>query len=415
MENLINEETFFNTIKSCKSLSPIINKINNNSYLLNFVLLRTNYLDKGVKIIERLYNIKYNLTDIQFCQICKINILKWNKKGYYNNTCGNADCIKITTKNTITNNFDGELKRREKIKESNKNKTPEEKKKKIDKIKETLMNKYGVDSYAKTKEFKDFMIKNYGYISPFELEKTHEKSKETLIERYDVDHNFKIKEVIEKRKNTFLEKYDEISATKNTEIKNKTKKTNLRKYGFVSPIMNINVKNKSNKTLLDNWGVDTPLKNKDILLKYESTMFNRYGVKYWIQDSNNFDNLNKNGKHKKYTLPNGEEVNLQGYEDYVLDLILLKNFNIDDIYIKNKNITEEIGVITYQNNNKEHKYYPDFYIKSINLIVEVKSTYTYSSDIIINKLKRQACIDKKLNFEFIILDKKTYNTWKNKK
>jgi hypothetical protein len=59
-----------------------------------------------------------------------------------------------------------------------------------------------------------------------------------------------------------------------------------------------------------------------------------------------------------------------------------------------------------------HKYYPDFYIKNENKIIEVKSEYTYNSDLEINLLKKQSFIDNDINFEFVIVCKKDYESWK---
>jgi len=65
--------------------------------------------------------------------------------------------------------------------------------------------------------------------------------------------------------------------------------------------------------------------------------------------------------------------------------------------------------------NKKHKYYPDFYIKDINKIIEVKSVYTYEIELSKNLLKEKACKDKGLKFDFVIISKKDYNDWKKKK
>jgi len=54
-------------------------------------------------------------------------------------------------------------------------------------------------------------------------------------------------------------------------------------------------------------------------------------------------------------------------------------------------------------NSKTRRYYPDIYIKSENKIIEVKSDYTMKQHKNINLLKRQACLDKGLQFEFMII------------
>ena len=55
--------------------------------------------------------------------------------------------------------------------------------------------------------------------------------------------------------------------------------------------------------------------------------------------------------------------------------------------------------------SKIHRYYPDFFIQGDNLIVEVKSEYTYNKDFEINLLKKKACLDSGFLFVFYIIGK----------
>ena len=57
------------------------------------------------------------------------------------------------------------------------------------------------------------------------------------------------------------------------------------------------------------------------------------------------------------------------------------------------------GNIKYTNKNV---YYPDFYLEEMNLIVEIKSKYTYECDYDKNILKRNGCIKNGYKFIFII-------------
>jgi len=67
--------------------------------------------------------------------------------------------------------------------------------------------------------------------------------------------------------------------------------------------------------------------------------------------------------------------------------------------------SEEL-IIPYKSpvDNRFHRYFPDFYIKSENKIIEVKSAWTYNINFDINQLKMQSCLNKKYNFEFMIID-----------
>lgn len=94
---------------------------------------------------------------------------------------------------------------------------------------------------------------------------------------------------------------------------------------------------------------------------------------------NNFNNseyvtkfFSSSGKKKEYILPNNEIITLRGYEPQFLDYIFNnKIFDIDDIDYKPSRIE-------YFSDKTKHFYYPDFYIKSLNLIVEIKSTWIYN-------------------------------------
>lgn len=115
------------------------------------------------------------------------------------------------------------------------------------------------------------------------------------------------------------------------------------------------------------------------------------------------DKVEKNSKRfKDYILPSGKIVRIQGYEGLALDK-LLKDFDETDLLIQRKEIENEIGKIIYKYNDIEHQYIPDIYIKSLHKIIEVKSSWTYKSQLELNKLKEQSCIDAGLNFEFMIL------------
>jgi DNA topoisomerase VI subunit A len=76
---------------------------------------------------------------------------------------------------------------------------------------------------------------------------------------------------------------------------------------------------------------------------------------------------------KKYTLPSGKIINIQGYENYALDKMFKDNVKEDDICF----IKKEVPIIWYEENNKKHRHYVDFFIKSLNKCIEVKSIWTF--------------------------------------
>ena len=228
------------------------------------------------------------------------------------------------------------------------------------KYKETSLKKYGVDNYSKTKDFKDRMVKNN-------------------IEKYGTDWY-----------------------QKSEDFKLKSVKTCLEKYGFTSYSKTNEFKKKIRESFLNNWGVDWYTKSKDFRDKFKKTCLEKYGFEHFMLDDFICNSFKK--QFKSYILPSGESIKLQGYENFALDILFL-NYVESDIVISNTDIREEIGIINYFIGDNEKVYLPDIYIKSQNKIIEVKSKWTYEIEIIKNKLKKEACLDMGMEFEFWIIDR----------
>jgi hypothetical protein len=72
---------------------------------------------------------------------------------------------------------------------------------------------------------------------------------------------------------------------------------------------------------------------------------------------------------------------------------------------------EDAHTIRYFYDGKTRSYFPDFYYRPLNLIIEIKSTYTYESNIDKNLAKRNAAI--KAGFDFIFIIDKNYDEFIN--
>lgn len=78
-------------------------------------------------------------------------------------------------------------------------------------------------------------------------------------------------------------------------------------------------------------------------------------------------------RRKEYRVPSGKVILLQGGEPYVLNN-LLQTYDEQDIVSGAKNVPK----ISYLDSDcKQKSYFPDFFIPSENIIIEVKSSYTY--------------------------------------
>ena len=129
----------------------------------------------------------------------------------------------------------------------------------------------------------------------------------------------------------------------------------------------------------------------------------KYGVK-WVSSVDEINKKQQNGGYSwhDFETPSGKVFRLQGYEPIVV-LDLYKNYDESDIIIGLQNIIDEIGFFHYFYENKNHRYYPDIYIKSENLVIEVKSVWTYNKEKDKNILKMQSVLNTDIKFKFIIL------------
>lgn len=145
-----------------------------------------------------------------------------------------------------------------------------------------------------------------------------------------------------------------------------------RKKSYINKMLNSRYSNNS-KENIEKKRVETILKNTGFNTYSE---FVSYHKKKWYKSltedehNNLFDKVTKSRnqyKYHMYTL-NGNEVRTQGYEKYVLD-VLIEHF--DNTKIK---VDSGISIRYKDKNGKTRRYYPDIIID--NLLFEVKSSYT---------------------------------------
>lgn len=197
-------------------------------------------------------------------------------------------------------------------------------------------------------------------------------------------------EIKEKVKNTCLKKYGTSNYFKTDECKEKIKQTNLKNYGVDNVFKNDEIKKQIQKTNIEKFGVDNPSKSVEIKIKKETTCLRNHGVKSPYQNRYIFEKNLKSGlKIKKFE---NSELNYQG--SYELDFLNIFYNKID---------IEKGLTINYEIDNKNKYYHSDYYIPSLDLIVEIKSTYWYNKCKKINEIKEQYA--KKDHNYIMILDK----------
>ena len=229
------------------------------------------------------------------------------------------------------------------------------------KIIETKRKKYGQKMEILVENHKSLIKKKYGVENISQLSEVKLKKKATCLKNYGVEIPAKSREVQNKMKQTNLERYGYEYSLLNPDIKSKAEKTCLIKYGFKNVFQSEEIKNKIKLKLIENYGVDHPMRNESIFLKQMKSAFR-------VQE---IDGIYYQGS-------------------YELDFL---------IFTKYLNLVIEKGPkINYLN----RVYHPDFFIKEKNLIVEIKSTYTFQKEFENNLYKRQACLDLGYRFLFVI-------------
>lgn len=254
-----------------------------------------------------------------------------------------------------------------------------------EKVKQTSLIRYGVSNPSKAasvkQSIKDTFTEKYGegITNSMHIQKFKDAIVETNIER----HGTAVPQSLEK-------------------FQEKTKQSNIKKFGIERPQRLQSFKDKTEETCKKKYGVSAPQQNKTIQQKSIDTCLEKYGTENVMQSSNIFDK-NRYFQKKDYVFESGNVVKVQGYENLCLD-VLLQTYTEDEIIV---NPSQVISVF-YIENRKKHRYFPDIYIPKDNLIIEVKSEYTYKGFVgwlNTNMLKRQACLDAGYNFKFMIFDK----------
>jgi hypothetical protein len=246
-----------------------------------------------------------------------------------------------------------------------------------EKIKQTLIIRFGVEHPSKSEEIKDkkkqTLIEHYGVEHQMYNTQVKEKIKQTCIETYGVENPSQSEKIKEKIKQTFIEHYGVENPMQNKEIREKGKQTCLIKYGVENPMQNKEIREKGKQTCIERFGVEHPLQSADIQEKIKQTCVERFGVEHPNQNPEIAEKASKNSyRSKKYTLPSGKEIQVQGYEPFALNEII-QTVSEDDIITGCSNVP----TIAYSDEEgKHHKHFPDIFIPSQNKCIEVKSTWT---------------------------------------
>lgn len=231
--------------------------------------------------------------------------------------------------------------------------------------KEEIIKKYGVENVFQSIEIKDKIkkIKKDKYGNEYFL--NLEKAKQTSLKKHGYEWGLSNKNIRIKSQLTMKKLYGE-QPLRHIKIKEKKTQTSLKKYSVESPNQSTLVKANKKKSCLEKFGVENPMQDKDIFLKQQKSGF----------------------ESKKY-----KELYYRG--SYELDF-LEKYYDKIDI--------KQGLTIPYLFEGKNKVYHSDFFIPSLNLIIEIKSLYYYNRFKYQNIAKQSATENKEYKY-IKILDK----------
>ena len=176
---------------------------------------------------------------------------------------------------------------------------------------------------------------------------------QTLIDKYGLIANFGgTAESIEKIKQTKLERYGDPYYVN----KEKRFATNLKKYGNIVAVSD-DIIAKRKRTCIEKFGVPVPSQSEVVKEKYKQTCLEKYGVYNYRKCE---ECINKIYESKK---AHGT-VNTSKYEEDAY-IWLKEAYGEDDIIRQYKDSR-------YVNPENGHRYHCDFYIKSIDLFIELQ-------------------------------------------
>lgn len=253
---------------------------------------------------------------------------------------------------------------------------------------------------------KNVTLEKYGVENIFQLKETKDKIKETNKKNFG-GHPMKSRSVKKKRIQTLIKNFGTTSPMKSDKIKNKVAKTNIKKYGNICSLCSPEIKDKTITTMLEKYGVSNPALSSELMEKANKTREQKFGnsnmfkTSHFVEETKKSNMLKYGTEHspanynlKEYIWKTGEKIMVQGNEPIVLEELENMGYKFTDILTERKDMPK----IHYIFNGIEHRYYPDFYIPSENLIIEVKSEWTLKAQLEKNLKKFDAV--EKMGFNF---------------
>lgn len=261
-------------------------------------------------------------------------------------------------------------------------------KRKTRKAKKTSLERYGVDNPSKAKEIKERIKDAFRRLDPkgeatnaMHLAKYRKRHREAM---GTIDREASVA----KMRETYLQNWDAVHWLRSEEGKRHFDRLMKARFGGESNAMNvpeirerhlkIMERNFSDPEWVKAWkskvlegarreyGVDNVFQHSEIIAKIQQTMLDRYGYKHALQVPEFRIKQLKNSYSVTERVIKGKRFLLQGFEEFVLNR-MLKHRPVEDIDGQPlKGLLLPDGRL----------YRPDFYIRSKDVYIEVKSDFT---------------------------------------
>ena len=221
---------------------------------------------------------------------------------------------------------------------------------------------------------------NYLHDKDYTNKLVFKKIKQTNLEKYGAECLFQIEEFREKAKQTNLERYGCENVLHAEIIKEKIRQTNLEKYGVENPFQAEEFKEKIRQTNLERYGREYASQAPEVKEKARQTNIKRYGVDNYTKTKDYkmfcIENKDKIVKKRNITKLKNKSFNKSSVEENFYNK-LLTIFNKKDIY-------RQYNTKIYENSNR-YPFNCDFYIKSLDLFIEINNHWTHGGHLFNDK------------------------------
>ena len=246
---------------------------------------------------------------------------------------------------------------------------------------------------------KKYSLINFGVENPFQRKDCKEKIKQTNIIKLGVEYPSQSPIIRKKIIEICLQNWGVENVFQNETIKEKCKQTCLKNYSVEYPSQSKEIQEKQKSTCLKNFGVEYSFQSEEVKEKSKQTCLEHFDVEYNMQNPIIFVKAQKS----RFKSKNFRDTNIYYRGTYEEDFVEKYHGRYPDM------INAES--IKYMFEGREHIYFPDFFIPSLNLIIEIKNSHLAERDKDKIEAKKNATIA--AGFNYIMIMNKDYSNFEH--